>query len=329
MSLSRRELLRCAGGAGLALGLSGFPLGWPARAADARKKRLLVYTRSQTFEHPVVRLGKGGEPSLVDRTWTELAAKHGFDVECTKDGRIFLPETLAKFDAVFFYTTGDLTNPQKAGWHRENIDESPAMPAEGKKALLAAVAAGKGFLGVHSASDTFHSPGESFAAQDPSKLDPYIAMLGGEFIKHDEQQEAWMRVVDNRFPGGKDLKDFRMKEEWYSLKNFQPDLHVILVQDTEGMRGPSYQRPNFPATWARMHGKGRVFYTSLGHREDVWTNPIYQNLLLGALSWATGQVEADITPNLQTAAPQATVLPKAPPPRAPGKDKAKAKANDQ
>jgi uncharacterized protein len=328
MSISRRELLRSAG-AGLALGLSGFPLGWHARAADATKKRLLVYTRSQTFEHDAVRLGKGGQPSLVDRTWTELAARHGFDVECTKDGRIFLPETLAKFDAVFFYTTGDLTNPQKAGWHRENIDDSPAMPAEGKKALLAAVAAGKGFLGVHSASDTFHSPGQPFAAQEPSTIDPYIAMLGGEFIQHDAQQESWMRVVDNRFPGAKDLKDFRIREEWYSLKNFQPDLHVILVQDTEGMRGPSYQRPNFPATWARMHGKGRVFYTSMGHREDVWANPVYQNLLLGALSWITGQVEADITPNLQTAAPKAMELPKAPPPRAAGKDKAKAKAKDQ
>ena len=57
------------------------------------------------------------------------------------------------------------------------------------------------------------------------------------------------------------------------------------------MKGEDYQRPNFPATWARMHGKGRVFYTSLGHRDDVWTNPVFQNLLVGALSWATGQVE--------------------------------------
>jgi type 1 glutamine amidotransferase len=317
--LTRRGMLRTTGAAALAGGLSGFPVGWPARAAEGPKKRLLVYTRSQTFEHDAVRLGKGGSPSLCDRTWTELGAKHGFDVECTKDGRVFLPETIAKFDAFFFYTTGDLTNPQRAGWHKQNIDDSLPMPAEGKKALINAVAAGKGFLGSHSASDTFHSgsdkPADKFSHQDAAKIDPYIAMLGGEFIKHGAQQDGTMHVVDPTFPGLKGVSDFRIKEEWYALKNFQPDLHVILVQDTAGMTGEDYQRPNFPATWARMHGKGRVFYTSLGHRDDVWANPIFQNLLLGAASWAFGLADADITPNLQRAAPQAAQLPKYPAPK--------------
>jgi len=319
MTLSRRELLRTAGAAVLAL---GFPFGRTVRAADGKRKRLLVYTRSQGWEHDVVKVVKG-QPCLVDKVWTELAAKHGFDVECTKDGRIFLPETLAKFDAFFFYTTGDLTK-EAVSDPRQNTDRSPPMPVEGKKALLDAVAAGKGFLASHCGSDTFHSPGPAFANQEPSRIDPYLLMLGGEFIKHDAQQESWMRVVDHRFPGAKDLKDFRIKEEWYSLKNFQPDLHVILVQDTHGMEGPSYQRPSFPATWARMHGKGRVFYTSMGHREDVWANPVFQNLLIGALSWATGQADADLTPNLQSAAPEAMKLPNPPPERPRGKAKGKA-----
>jgi type 1 glutamine amidotransferase len=304
---TRRDMLRTTAAAALA----GFPFGWPARAAaESPRKRLLVYTRSQTFEHDAVRPGKGGKPSLCDRTWTELAAKHGFDVECTKDGRIFLPETIAKFDAFVFYTTGDLTKQEKAGSHKGNVDNSPPMPVEGKKALIDAIAAGKGFIGTHSASDTFHSPGEKFAHQEASKFDPYVAMLGGEFIKHGAQQDSTMHVVDPSFPGLKGVSDFRIKEEWYTLKNFQPDLHVILVQDTAGMTGEDYQRPNYPATWARMHGKGRVFYTSLGHRDDVWTNPIYQNLLVGAASWAFGLVDADLTPNLAKATPQATQLPK-------------------
>ena len=54
-----------------------------------------------------------------------------------------------------------------------------------------------------------------------------------------------------------------------------------------------------------MHGKGRVFYTSLGHREDVWSSQIFEQLLLGGLSWALGRLEADITPNLEQVAPQA------------------------
>jgi len=65
-----------------------------------------------------------------------------------------------------------------------------------------------------------------------------------------------------------------------------------------GMQGAMYQRPPYPSTWARMHGKGRVYYTALGHREDVWTNAIFQQIILGGMSWALGQVNADITPNI-------------------------------
>ena len=91
---------------------------------------------------------------------------------------------------------------------------------------------------------------------------------------------------------------FEMFEEWYVLDNFAKDLHVILMQETKGMQGEMYQRPPYPATWARMHGKGRVFYTSLGHREDVWTNPIFQKIILGGLSWALGRIHADTTTNI-------------------------------
>jgi type 1 glutamine amidotransferase len=76
------------------------------------------------------------------------------------------------------------------------------------------------------------------------------------------------------------------------------------VQNTEGMSGKDYQRPNYPETWARMHGKGRVFYTSMGHREDVWENEKYQKLLVQALRWVTGQVEADVTPNVEKVTPE-------------------------
>jgi type 1 glutamine amidotransferase len=69
------------------------------------------------------------------------------------------------------------------------------------------------------------------------------------------------------------------------------------------MKGVDYQRPPFPYTWARTHGRGRVFYTGLAHREDVWTNPIFHDLILGGLGWAAGNVDADVSPNLQAATP--------------------------
>jgi type 1 glutamine amidotransferase len=259
-----------------------------------------MYTKSEGYQHDVVKRGPNNKLSLAEQIITDLGAKHHFDVTCTKDGRVFLPQTLKKYDAFFFETQGDLT---KLG-----VDHEPPMLPEGKKALLQAIADGKGFVGCHCASDTFHSPGPRNRNQPADKRDPYIAMLGGEFIVHGAQQKAWMRVVDHHFPGAQKLKDFELTEEWYSLKNFAPDIHVVLVQDTQGMQGRDYHRPNYPAAWARRHHKGKVFFTSMGHRDDVWKNPLFQELLLGGLNWAVGNVKADIPPNLDKAAPKAAEL---------------------
>jgi type 1 glutamine amidotransferase len=298
--MNRREMLVRTGTAAVTFGLSRFPLGWTARA-DTPKKRILMYTRSQGFEHPVVKRGKNNELSLAENIVKELGEKHGFEVTCTKDGREFLPETIAKYDGFVFETTGDLTKP--------GGDHQPPMPEEGKHAFLEAIAKGKGFVGSHCASDTFHR-GNKYVNQPRNQLDPYIAMLGGEFIVHGAQQVARMHVADHSFPGAKGLKDFELKEEWYALKNFAPDLHVILVQETEGMKGPMYQRPNYPATWARKHHQGRVFFTSMGHRPEVWQDKLFQDLLMGGLAWAVGNVNADITPNIHQVTPEASQLPK-------------------
>ncbi len=100
-----------------------------------------------------------------------------------------------------------------------------------------------------------------------------------------------------------------MVEEWYSLKNFADDMHVLLVTETEGMHDNPYKRPAYPGTWIRKEGKGRVFYTSMGHREDVWTRPEFQNLVIGGITWALGDAEADTTPNIEKVTPEANVLP--------------------
>jgi hypothetical protein len=298
--LTRRDLLKTAGAAALGLGLGAFPLGYVAAADPAKKKRILFFTKSSGFEHSVIKRKAATELGHAEKILTELGQKNGFDVTCTKDGRLFIPEELEKYDAYFFYTTGDLT--------KEGTDKNPAMSAEGKKLFLDLIAKGKGFLGSHCASDTFHSAGKRDENQPREKLDPYIAMIGGEFIVHGAQQKAWMRATSKSFPGMKGVDDFQMHEEWYAMKNFAPDLHVILAEDNTGMTGAMYQRGLFPATWARKHAKGRVFYTSMGHREDVWTNATFQQILLGGISWALGNVEADVTPNIDKATPKASEL---------------------
>jgi uncharacterized protein len=294
--MKRRDFLLTAGAA---LGVSAFPGRWAAAAENGQRK-VLYFTRSAGYEHSVVRR-KGSELSHSERILTELGQQHDVEVVCTKDGRVFDGD-LDQYDVIAFYTTGDLCNPKSS-------DKAPPMSPQGKQRLLDVIAGGKGFVGFHSATDSFHSKGKSNANQKKGDIDPYIAMLGGEFIKHGPQQEATMRVADRDFPGLRQLgSSFVLKDEWYTLKNFAPDLHVILVQETKGMQGACYQRPPFPATWARAHAKGRVFYTSMGHREDVWTNSVFQQVLLGSFWWAAGNGNPDLTPNRDQVAPHSDQL---------------------
>lgn len=295
--MKRRDLLIAAGAAVTA---SQFPLGW-IRAEDQKKRKLLMFTRSQGFEHSSCKR-EGGALAFNERVVTDLGKEHGFEVLATKDGGVF-DSDLSGYDAFLFYTTGDLTQP--------GGDNQPPMSKEGKQRLFDAVRSGKGFLASHCGADTFHSPGPGNQNQEPDKRDPYIAMLGGEFIRHGEQQKGRLAVVDHKFPGttSLDKEVIIPSEEWYSLKNFAPDLHVLLVLDTQGMKNADYQRPPFPCTWARKHGDGKVFYTSMGHREDVWTNAEFQKVLLGGLSWAFGNVQADVTPNIKQVTPGADAMP--------------------
>ncbi|QDT49661.1 Trehalose utilization [Symmachiella dynata] len=303
---NRREMLAATAAAASTYGLGSFPAGW-ADDKTGKRRKVLMYTRSEGYQHASVSRDKA-EYGPAELVLMDLGQKHGFDVYATKDGSIFTPENIAKYDAFFFYTQGDLSKAQSR-------DESPPVSAEGKAAFLQAIKDGKGFVATHSASDTYHSPehyGKNQFVNQPNR-DPYIEMIGGEFIKHGPQQVAKMVIADPKFPGLEDRsKSFEIRDEWYSLKNFADDLHVVLIQETAGMKGSDYDRPNFPATWARKHGKGRVFYSSMGHRADVWTNPIFQNLILGALSWATGNVNADITPNLRQVTPEFATMPPAP-----------------
>jgi type 1 glutamine amidotransferase len=256
---------------------------------------------SSGFEHSPIKRDKEGHLGVAERILIDIGKEHGFEVVASKDGRLFDPDKIGEWDAFAFYTTGDLSKP--------GADGTPPLSADGEKALYDAIRGGKGFISMHSATDSFgHHP-----PRDKGAEDPFVQMIGGEFIIHGAQQLVTIEVADPHFPGLDkgfgESGQFTLTDEWYALKNMPADLHVILVQVTKGMQGHMYQRPNFPMTWARSFGKGRVFYTSMGHREDVWENPKYQGLLLGALAWATGRVDANIEPNIKQVTPGYTDLP--------------------
>ena len=282
-----------------------------ALAQEPKKRKVLFFSKSSGFEHAVIKR-TNGQPSVVEKTLADLGPRHGMEFTFSKDGSLFAADYLAQFDAYMFYTNGDLLS---AG-----TDGNPPMTPAGKAAFLDAIQNGKGFVGIHSATDTFHT-GETAQTDTHrprtwryrnlgDKADPYTRMIGAEFIIHSVQQRAALRVADAKFPGlaGRGER-FELMDEWYSLTDFSKDLHVLLVQETQGMTGIPYQRPPYPESWARMHGKGRVFYTSMGHRDDVWGNPLFQEILLGGLAWATGNAEADVTPNIEQVTPDCWKLP--------------------
>src|SRR6478672_4557458 len=101
-----------------------------AHAQTPPLKQVLFFTKSSGWEHSVIKEA-AGQPSFAARVLTELGAKNGIAFTMSKDGSSFTPEYLAKFDAIMFYTTGDLL---AAG-----TDGNPPMTAAGKAALLAAI----------------------------------------------------------------------------------------------------------------------------------------------------------------------------------------------
>ncbi len=197
------------------------------------------------------------------------------------------PDTLKTYDAlVFNCTTGQL----------------PGFTEEG---LLDWIASGKGFVGIHAATDTFHSKG--------TNVSPYIQMIGGEFKTHGPQVQVDVINQDPNHAACKHLPDtWTVFDEIYLFKNFErPKIHGLLTMD----KHPNEKTPgDYPVAWCKQFGQGRVFYTSLGHREDVW-DPVwkekngqrkdppqvaqdFQKHLLGGILWALGLEAGDAKPQV-------------------------------
>lgn len=318
-SVNRREMLKGAGAAA-ALALMGSPLLQWASAQGTKTRKVLFFTRSQGFEHtPVMRPKDNPEAlSLAETFVTKLGKENNMEVTCTKDGSIFTPEGLAPFDVFLFYTTGDLDQPlSPANLKAHGEVNNKPWPKGGKQALLDAVAGGKGFMGLHCAADTFDN------TKRTGKIDPYIQMIGGEFVRHYQQEVAQIRAVTENFGPIQGLHSFAKHEEWYILNNLAPDMQVLLVQETKSMKQKEYNSlAAYPETWARMHGKGRVFYSSLGHRcsvdaakdhkEDIWSSDVFHKVLLGGLQWTSRNAEGEVKPNIREVTPDAPMRPATP-----------------
>lgn len=270
-----------------------------AVTSRAEPKKLLVVTTTTGFRHSSIptlekiltQLGKEsgeftvdfvqqppGKPANLKKEATEAekaaykAAQTKWEAVLKVELQKLSPENLKHYDGVVFAsTTGDLPIPDPQG-------------------LLDWIKAGHAFIGIHAASDTFHGYPE------------FIAMLGGEFKTHGPQVGVECLNQDPAHPANAKLgKTWAIQqEEIYEFKNYDAaKVHDLLILDKHPQTKATGE---FPVSWAKIYGSGRVFYTSLGHREDVIdgdpslkdrkngpeTSQNFQAHVLGGVEWALG-----------------------------------------
>lgn len=263
-----------------------------AVAADG--PRVLFLNKSAGFEHSVVKV-ENDAPCHVETVIRPLIEGQGGTLTSTKDGGVLTAENLKNFDVVMFYTTEDLCKSDTG-------DKTPAAGPDAMMDLLDWIRAGGGFLGFHCASDTWHRERNQFAPESP-----YLDMLGGEFRDHGAQFEGTLKVVDPTHPTMAHVKDgWRINDEWYLFNGLQDaSMHVLALLEPgeEREKQEKYQVPAYPVIWCSAPGEGRVFYNAMGHREDVWSNPDFQQLFLDSLAWTHGAGEAQAEPNFAEVVP--------------------------
>ena len=251
----------------------GFILGH-AQGPQSRK-RLLAIGEEKGYRHEAVshalatieRLGR--ESGIWDtyiRTDTEALTKKKLEYNA---------QNLNDFDAVVFYTGGtlEMDDSQKADFLSFIHDE------------------GKGFIGIHSATITF------------TKWPEFGEMIGGYFDEHPWGTfDAPVIVEDPGFPGMSQWpREFIIKDEIYQIKNYsRDDRRVLMRLDAAKLKLDNTRvhrtDKDFAVAWAKMYGKGRVFYSTLGHVTENWDDPRFQSMMTGAIKWALRLENADITP---------------------------------
>jgi type 1 glutamine amidotransferase len=252
----------------------------PPHAKQIHLKHVLIIGQTKGYEHDsispamaaIYNLGK--ESGLWDttlRTDTELLTKKDLKNNA---------KNLNYFDVLIFAsTTGELE-----------------MDASQKQDMLSFIKEdGKGFVGIHAALDTNYTWPE------------YGVMIGGWFDQH-----PWMTFnapiinEDPDFPAVRHLpKAFVKYDEIYQPKNWsRSEVNVLLSLDPTKLdyaNNPRIHREDhdFPVAWSKMYGKGRVFYSTLGHTEESWDDPDIRTMYFEAIKWALGMTEGSTSSHMR------------------------------
>ncbi|WP_229310769.1 ThuA domain-containing protein [Larkinella arboricola] len=217
--------------------------------AQTPQKRLLVFSKTAGFRHTSI---PAGQVAIM-----KLGKENGFAVDTTENSARFTEDNLKRYSAVIFLsTTGDvLDDAQQAAFERY-------------------IQAGGGYVGIHAAADTEYD------------WPWYGKLVGGYFASHPgnpnvQEGEAYVTNKNHASMFGFPEK-WKIKDEFYDFKNFNPDVNVLVKIDEktykEGKMGD-----NHPMSWYHDYDGGKVFYTNFGHPDETFTNPVYLKHLLGGI----------------------------------------------
>lgn len=212
--------------------------------------RVLVFSKTTGFRHDSI------ESAVA--AIKKMGADHDFKVDATEDASVFTEENLKNYDLICFAsTTGTI------------------LDANQKKAMEKFVSTGKGWMGIHSASDTEYDW-------------PWYAELVGAYFKSHPPggQRVHVKIENRGNPSTIDLPRFWVRpDEWYDWRaNPRANVQVLASLDESFYRPENPQ--DHPIAWCHWQGKGRSWYTEMGHFKEAFSDPVYLGHLYGGLMWA-------------------------------------------
>ena len=252
---------------------AGVPKSAPAKPTKPRK--VLVFSKTAGFRH-------GSIPTGVEAMKQMGKSTGAFEVTATEDDSFFETEKLKDFDAVLFLnTTGEVFKSKEAG--RED---------RLKKSLVDFVKSGKGLIGTHSATDTY------------KKWKDFNDMMGGAFAGHPWHTKIRVKNLEPGHPLNAAFagKDFEIADEIYQFRKdtaSADERRMLLSLSGEIVdkgKGNTGKEGLYPIAWLDKYGDGRIFYCSLGHRDEIYWNPVILKHYLAGIQYALGDLDAEDEP---------------------------------
>jgi len=268
-----------------------------APAKPAKPRQVLVFTLATGYVHESIPVAAHAFQRMGEKTGA-------YTTVISSDPAMFEEDRLKPFDAVLFISTTGEGFGLKGGEFAKLPAEKQAYYERLRKNLLDFVGRGKGLMGIHAAGDSAYEWRE------------YGKLIGGYFLSH-PFYDITMKLDDPASPINSAFKGkeysindeiYVFREEPYSRRYkdlpepySRERLHILLSIDVSKTKLSSHPRKDddYAVSWIQKVGSGRVFYCSLGHRNETYFNPVIMQHYLAGLQFALGDLEADTTPSNQ------------------------------